>query len=148
MKSVHCTLLLILFCFISIFSYAYFQVNPSTEKINDLSTILFGKDGKILEIRLTETGYWRELAQLDKIDPSFIDMLIAYEDQRFFDHFGVDLYALGRVILEVVRYRKVVSGASTLTMQLSRLLDPRLSQKTIWSKFQQMIAAVKLEKKF
>ncbi|MEL0160168.1 MAG: transglycosylase domain-containing protein, partial [Deltaproteobacteria bacterium] len=148
MKSIHFTLLLILFCFISILFYAYFQVNPSTEKIKNLSTVLFDKDGKILEIRLTEAGYWRELAQLDEIDPSFIDMLIAYEDQRFFEHFGVDLYALGRVILEVVRYRKVVSGASTLTMQLARLLDPRLSQKTIWSKFQQMIAAVKLEKKF
>ena len=148
MKSLYLSSILILFSSISIFTYAFFQVNPSTEKITDLSTILFDKDGKILEIRLTEAGYWRELAQLDEIDPSFIEMLIAYEDKRFFDHFGVDLYALGRVILEVFRYRKVVSGASTLTMQLSRLLDPRLSQKTIWSKFQQMIAAVKLEKKF
>ncbi len=58
-------------------------------------------------------------------------MLIAYEDQRFFEHFGVDLYALGRVILEVVRYRKVVSGASTLTMQLARLLDPNCPKNNL-----------------
>ena len=60
----------------------------------DFSTVLQSAEGEILALRLTQDGYWREAVTLDEIDPGLIDMLIAYEDKRFFGPHGVDLTAV------------------------------------------------------
>ncbi len=79
----------------------------------------------LLRAFATPDGYWRLPADLDRIDPHFLDMLVAYEDQRFWDHHGVDVLALLRAAGQLVTSGHIVSGGSTLTMQLARLIEPR-----------------------
>jgi penicillin-binding protein 1C len=67
---------------------------------------------------------------LDKVSPHFIQAILAAEDRRFFQHGPLDLQAIGRAIAEAVQARRIVSGASTVTMQLARMVDPTPSTPT------------------
>src|SRR5215831_17899110 len=64
-------------------------------------------------------------AARDQVDPRYLDVLLAYEDKRFFHHHGVDPLAFGRAALQFIAHGEIVSGGSTLTMQVARLLEPR-----------------------
>ncbi|MEC7651501.1 MAG: transglycosylase domain-containing protein, partial [Pseudomonadota bacterium] len=90
-------------------------------------------------------GYWREPVRLGDIDPRLVQMLVAYEDKRFYRHGGVDLLALGRAFSDVVTTGRITSGASTITMQLARLLHPELNTRSISGKLQQMLLAWQLD---
>ena len=107
---------------------------------------MLDRDGTPLRVYLTEQGLFRLPAKVDAADRRYLEMLIAYEDKRFFSHHGVDPWALGRAILQAVSHGRVVSGASTLTMQTARLLEPR--PRTITSKLIEMFRAVQLERRF
>ncbi len=69
---------------------------PENGRLSELAQVIQSDDGTIINLRLTEDGYWREKASISKIDPTLIDVLIAYEDQRFWSHGGVDLKAVFR----------------------------------------------------
>ena len=84
-------------------------------------------------------------ASVADVDPRFLDMLIAYEDRRFRSHAGVDPLALMRAAWHGSRIGEIVSGGSTLTMQVARLLEPR-SERTLAAKLRQMVRAVQLER--
>ncbi|NHK27046.1 penicillin-binding protein 1C [Parvularcula flava] len=86
---------------------------------------------------------WRLQADLEEIDPLFVERLIAIEDKRFYDHAGVDPLAVFRATGSLIRHGEVVSGASTITMQTARLLEPR--PRTIPSKLIEMVRALQLE---
>ena len=88
-------------------------------------------------------GRWRFAADLDHVDPAFVEALLAYEDKRFFDHAGVDPVAILRAVRDAIRAGRIVSGASTLTMQTARLLEPR--PRTLGGKLLQMLRALQLE---
>jgi len=90
-------------------------------------------------------GRWRLPVTLDEVDPRFLDMLIAYEDSRFHSHFGVDPLAVLRAAWQWARNGRIVSGASTLTMQVARLLSPN-SSRSIETKLAQMRDAIALER--
>ncbi|HEU4573219.1 MAG TPA: biosynthetic peptidoglycan transglycosylase, partial [Candidatus Limnocylindrales bacterium] len=79
----------------------------------------------------------------DQIDPDVIAAFVAVEDRRFWEHHGVDPRAVARAVGQNVRARRVVSGASTITMQLARLLHPRDRGWT--SKVAQALWAVRLD---
>src|SRR5690606_8641558 len=79
------------------------------------------------------------------VDPRYLDMLIAYEDKRFRSHVGVDPWALMRAAWQLVAHREIVSGASTITMQVARLIEPR-SERTLPAKLRQMVRAIQLER--
>ncbi|MGR3379145.1 penicillin-binding protein 1C [Salipiger abyssi] len=81
------------------------------------------RDGHLLRAYTVEDGLWRMALSLDQVDPLFLDMLVAYEDKRFFDHSGVDTIATARAAWQGLRAGRIVSGASTLTMQVARLLE-------------------------
>lgn len=100
-------------------------------------------DGGLLRLYTNSAGYWRLPAQLPRLDPRFVTMLLAYEDQRFYRHPGVDPLALLRAAGQWLRHGRVVSGGSTLTMQLVRLMDPR--PRTLGAKLLQMLRALQLE---
>jgi penicillin-binding protein 1C len=74
----------------------------------------------------------------------WIDATLAGEDRRFFEHGGVDLLSVGRAALLALRYGHVVSGASTITMQLARMLEPH--RKSLPGKLWEMLAAWRLER--
>ncbi len=80
-------------------------------------------DGTLLRAFAVENGRMRLGVKLQQVDPQFIAMLIAYEDKRFFDHKGIDLRAMVRAAGQAVWHGEIVSGASTLTMQVARLLE-------------------------
>ena len=79
------------------------------------------------------------------VDPRFLAMLIAYEDKRFRSHHGIDPLALLRAAWQAIRNGRIVSGGSTLTMQVARLLEPRPARR-FSDKLAEMMRAVQLER--
>ena len=110
----------------------------------DISVEVLDRDGGLLRAFTVANGRWR----LDPgpVDPLFLDMLIAYEDQRFYDHGGVDLTALLRAAGQALGSGHIVSGGSTLTMQVARLLED--SGTGEWAgKLRQIRVALALERR-
>ena len=81
------------------------------------------RDGGLLRAYQVDNGRWRLAVGVANVDPDYIRMLVAFEDKRFYNHGGIDPVALIRAVGQAIKYRKVVSGASTLTMQTARLLE-------------------------
>lgn len=113
----------------------------------EYSTEVLDREGRLLRAYATEDGRWRLKARAEDVDPRFLEMLIAYEDKRFYEHYGVDPLAMLRAAWQLVVHGEIVSGASTLTMQVARLLEPR-SERTMLAKLKQMVRAIELEHSF
>ncbi|EXL01635.1 penicillin-binding protein 1C [Aquamicrobium defluvii] len=111
-----------------------------------VSAEVLDRDGQLLRAFATPDGYWRFGTTLERIDPAFLDMLIAYEDKRFWEHSGVDLLALGRAALQFGTNGRIVSGGSTLSMQLARLIEPRTS-RSVAAKLRQIARAAQIERR-
>ncbi len=112
----------------------------------DTSVEVVDRDGAILRAFAAGDGTWRFDVSLDDVDPAFLEMLIAYEDKRFFRHHGLDPLAIARASLQLVTNGRIVSGASTLTMQVARLMEPR-SARSLTAKLRQMARAFQLERR-
>ena len=81
---------------------------------------------------------------LPDVDPRFVAMLLAYEDHRFYEHHGVDLRRSLRAAAQFATHGHIVSGGSTLTMQVARLLEPR-EEESVAAKLRQIARALQLE---
>ena len=110
------------------------------------STEVLDRDGKLLRAYATAEGRWRLPVRAENVDPRFFDLLFAYEDKRFLTHHGVDPAALARAIAQFASHGRIVSGASTLTMQVARLLEPR-AERSLAAKLKQMVRAIEIEQK-
>ncbi len=108
------------------------------------STVVLDRDGKLLRPYATAEGRWRLPVRPETVDPRFFDLLLAYEDRRFLTHRGVDPAALARAAAQFASHGRIVSGASTLTMQVARLLEPR-SERTLAAKLKQIVRAIEIE---
>lgn len=102
------------------------------------------RDGSLLRAFTVADGRWR--MEPGPVDPLFVAMLVAYEDKRFYRHNGIDPIALGRALAQAIRNGHVVSGGSTLTMQVARLLEDSGTGK-VAGKFRQMRVALALERR-
>ncbi|WP_239479637.1 penicillin-binding protein 1C [Actibacterium sp. 188UL27-1] len=112
----------------------------------ETSVEVLDRDGHLLRAYTVADGRWRLKTALDQVDPAYIDMLIAYEDQRFYRHTGVDPRAMVRAGWQAVWNGRVISGGSTLTMQTARLLEE--SGTGQWDgKLRQMRVALALERR-
>ncbi len=111
----------------------------------EYSTVVLDRDGRLLRPYATAEGRWRLPATVESVDPRYLDMLLAYEDKRFRSHPGVDLLALARAAYQWIVNGRVISGGSTLTMQVARLLEPR-SERTFHVKLREIVRAVELER--
>lgn len=118
---------------------------PPLERGEALSAMVTDRTGKPLRAFPTAEGRWRFQAKLDEIDPVFIDALLRVEDKRFYDHNGVDFIGVIRAARSNIAGGRVVSGASTITMQTARLLEPR--PRTLRSKFVEMLRAFQIERR-
>lgn len=116
---------------------------PDLQRYEERSTIVLDAQGEILRAFTTSDGMWRLGATSDDVDANFVRMLVAYEDQRYYVHPGVDPLALGRALGQWAAAGRPISGASTLTMQTARLLEPR--PRTIAAKVLEMARALQLE---
>ncbi len=108
------------------------------------SRLVLDRDGHLLRAFTTPDGRWRLDAKPEEVSATYLSLLMAFEDRRFWSHPGVDPLAIGRAVLQTVRYARPVSGGSTLTMQVARLLRGSPTH-SIPAKFQQIADAVRLE---
>ena len=125
-------------------AWVYSLGRPPLGKELETSHVVLDREGKLLRAYATTEGRWRLPAKVEDVDPRFLKLLFAYEDKRFYEHDGVDLLALGRAAFQLVEQRHIVSGGSTLTMQVARLLEPR-EQRSFVAKLRQITRAVELE---
>ena len=120
---------------------------PDLSRLADLSPAVLDRDGRPLRVFLNGEGAWRlPVAERDPVDPLFVRLLLAYEDRRFWDHAGVDPLALLRATAQNAASGRVVSGASTITMQVARLLEPH--PRSLTGKLRDMARASQLEARF
>lgn len=119
---------------------------PPLEAARARSAEVRDADGQLLRAFATKDGLWRLKTTAGDVDPQFIRMLIAYEDHRFYQHSGVDIRALGRAAFQLVTHGRIVSGGSTLSMQVARLIEPRES-RSVFAKLKQMARAVQIERR-
>ncbi len=111
------------------------------------SAIAVDRNGRLLRAFTTSDGRWRLPVTTDDVDPRFLAMLKMYEDRRFDTHNGVDWQGMMRAGAQFILNRGVVSGGSTLSMQVARLLEPR-SERTLPAKLRQIARAWQLEERF
>lgn len=104
------------------------------------------RDGQLLRAFATPDGRWRLNTTVEQVDPQFVDMLVAYEDKRFWNHSGVDVIALLRAAGQFAGNGRIVSGGSTLSMQLARLIEPR-ANRSLFTKAKQIFRALQIERR-
>ena len=103
------------------------------------------RNGALLRAFSSEDGRWRLDARVEDVDPRYLAMLIAWEDKRFRDHGGVDPVAFLRAGWQSIAHQRIVSGGSTLTMQVARMLG-RLPTGSVAAKGEQILTAIALER--
>ena len=111
---------------------------------NERSAVVLDRNGQLLRPFTTPDGRWRLPVEVANIDANYIKMLLAFEDRRFFSHSGVDLLAMLRAGGQFALHGHVISGGSTLTMQVARLLEPRI-ERSFSAKLRQAARAIQLE---
>lgn len=112
----------------------------------EMSIEVLDRDGDLLRAYTVADGRWRLALPPDKVDPLYLRMLLAYEDKRFRDHSGVDPRSMLRAVVQAVWNGRVVSGGSTLTMQVARLLEEGTTGE-VAGKLRQMRVALALERR-
>lgn len=112
----------------------------------ETSVEVIDRHGDLLRAYTVADGRWRLAADPAQVDPLFIDMLLAYEDKRFYSHAGIDPRAVLRAVGQALANGRVVSGASTLTMQVARLIEDGPTG-TLAGKLRQARLALALERR-
>lgn len=126
--------------------YADKAYPPPIAVADTVSKEVLDRDGRLLRAFATPQGLWRLKTTAVDVDPQFLRMLVAYEDRRFHEHAGIDPLALLRAAGQFVTNGRIVSGASTLSMQVARLIEPR-ENRSMLAKLRQMARAVQLERR-
>jgi len=119
---------------------------PTLEPSGRSSVMVVDRAGTLLRPFTTPAGRWRLPVTSDDVDPRYLELLLAYEDKRFHEHFGVDPWAMIRAAGQFLATGQIVSGGSTLTMQTARLLDDR-HERTLDRKLVEMAHALQLERR-
>lgn len=118
---------------------------PNLSRLGLVSTVVADRDGRMLRAFAAADGAFRLETRPEDVAPVYLRILVAYEDRRFEGHLGVDPLALARAFGQMVANGRAVSGASTLTMQAARLLEP--GERDLLAKLGQMARAFQLERR-
>ncbi len=110
---------------------------------DDLARVVLAEDGTPLWRFADANGVWRYPVQTSEVSPYYLDALLTYEDRWFYQHPGVNPLALARATWQNLTGARVVSGGSTLSMQVARLLDPH--PRTFLGKLRQLWRTAQLE---
>src|SRR5688572_25689950 len=121
------------------------QVFPLPDKI-EYSTLVTDNRGELLNASLTKDDKWRMKTELAEISPLLRKTIIAKEDKYFYSHPGVNPFAVTRAFFKNILRMKRTSGASTITMEVARALEP--GKRNIWSKIRESFRAFQLEWKY
>ena len=140
----HASKVFFLFAFVLLFSLLdlLFPVPVS----RDYSTIIEAEDGTVLSTFLTNDDKWRMYTKLEEITPTVQKAFINKEDRWFYWHFGINPVSVARAFyINTIQHRRT-SGASTITMQVARMLEPK--ERTVFSKIKEIFRALQLEMNF
>lgn len=107
------------------------------------ATVVLAADGTPLRAFPGPGGTWRYPVSPDEVSPLYLEALLGYEDRWFHQHPGVNPVALARAAGQWLRHGRIVSGGSTLTMQVARILEP--APRSAGGKLRQMLRALQLE---
>lgn len=122
----------------------WIAATPLPSMLTATGAEVLDRSGRTLRIYTVADGRWR--LEPGRVDATFTDMLIAYEDRRYRSHSGVDLCAFARAAVQAVRSGGIVSGGSTLTMQVARLMEDGSTGQ--WAgKLRQVRLALALERR-
>ncbi len=114
---------------------------PENER--NFATAVVAEDGTPLRTFPDEKGVWRYPVRPSDVSPLYLQALISYEDRYFYYHPGINVYALFRALGQYILNGRPLSGGSTLTMQVARILHPH--PRTVPGKLRQMFRALQLE---
>jgi penicillin-binding protein 1C len=127
---------------------AWVRLEPlSLARAEALSVTVLDRDDRLLRAYAASDGRWRLPVEVKDVDARYLAMLVAYEDKRFRRHPGVDAWAFVRAGWLLVRHQRILSGGSTLTMQVARLLLGE-HERSLWGKIRQALLALSLERRF
>src|SRR5688572_19983096 len=110
----------------------------------DAGAVVVAADGTPLRAFADRDGVWRYPVSAEQVSPLYLQALLNYEDRWFWKHPGINPVAMLRAAGQWLRSGRVVSGGSTLTMQVARILDaePGEHRRSLWAKSRQMLRAL------
>lgn len=117
-------------------------IYPVNTKI-EYSTIIYSQDSTLIHGFLSYDDKWRMYTELEEITPELKKAIIFKEDKYFYCHYGINPVAIARAVFNNIKTGKRTSGASTITMQVARLIDPK--PRTYSNKLKEMFRAIQLE---
>jgi penicillin-binding protein 1C len=135
----------VLVAFTALLTGYYFSL-PGRLFNDPYSTVLEDRDGKLMGALIANDGQWRFPAT-GNVPEKYAEAVILFEDKRFLKHPGVDVRALGRAIQQNIKAGKIISGGSTISMQLIRL-SRKGKSRTYFEKFIELILATRLELRY
>ncbi|MDR2199955.1 MAG: transglycosylase domain-containing protein [Deltaproteobacteria bacterium] len=128
------------------FALSLIVIEPPDPRLYPVSPRLNSRDGALYHAELSARGEWLLPVPLSRMGPHLPRLAVAAEDKRFFSHIGVDPLALLRALKQNLFHLGRVSGASTVTAQVVRILEP--GPRTVFNKYLEFVKAVKLESRF
>ena len=134
------------FAFLGILIVAYWFCLPFPLFQDPTSMVLEDVEGNLLGARIASDGQWR-FPQTDSVPEKFEKAIIEFEDRRFYSHPGVDPIGIARAFSQNIKAGKIVSGGSTLSMQVIRI-SRKGKSRSIFQKMIEIIQATRLEIKF
>ena len=105
--------------------------------------VVLARDGSPLRAFPDQDHVWRQPVTLEQVSPRYLETLLTYEDRHFYHHPGVNPLALLRAAWQWLWHGRIVSGGSTITMQVARVFEPM--PRTLLGKFRQALRALQLE---
>jgi penicillin-binding protein 1C len=128
-------------------AWVWVQLEPlSLARAEALSVTVLDRNDRLLRAYVASDGRWRLPAEVEAVDQRYLAMLLAYEDKRFRRHRGVDPWAVARALWLLVRHGRPLSGGSTITMQVVRLLLGE-HDRSLLGKIRQALLALALERR-
>jgi len=124
----------------------YLAPFPEETLFRPTATLVFDRNGDLLRAFTSEDEKWRFQTSLEEISPELQKFLVFYEDRWFFLHPGVNPFSLLRALRQNLQARKIVSGGSTLSMQIARMMEPKA--RTWSAKFREIFRALQLEQRY
>lgn len=119
------------------------KIWPLPIKQVEMARTIVAADGTPLWRFADKDGIWRFPVKLDEVSPEFIEALLTYEDRHFYRHPGVNPFSLVRATGQFISSGRIVSGGSTISMQVARLIDPH--DRTLLGKLKQLWRTAQLE---
>ncbi len=116
---------------------------PIPDIVGDGATVVLAADGTPLRAFANSRGVWRYPITIEQVSPLYLEALLGYEDRWFRWHPGINPFAFARAAAQALWHREIVSGGSTLTMQVARLIEP--IPHNGWGKLRQIVRAMQLE---